>query len=226
VTQFTDDQMQQILDIVSPLMERALAGAVAESIVSTPVPVLRPGTVRSIDTVHRSCTVLIDGDNEQRPNNDPISCLMLGELPILNGRVLVVFSPPSAVYAISMSPAVPAGCIMAFGGTITSDVINADPTTQQLPPFGWLWCYGQLVNVADYSALYDAIGTSYNTGGETAGLTFRVPDLRAHILIGMDNMGGTDRGVLGTANTLGQTLGVDLAVANDVGYTIHYIIKY
>lgn len=57
-------------------------------------------------------------------------------------------------------------------------------------PTGWLMCFGQLLNRADYPALFAVIGTTYNTGGETAA-QFRLPDMRGRVAAGKDNMGGT-----------------------------------
>lgn len=60
-------------------------------------------------------------------------------------------------------------------------------------PSGTLWCDGSQYDPAVYAALYAAIGTSFNTGGETAGF-FRVPDERGRLDIGRDDMGGTTAG--------------------------------
>lgn len=66
-------------------------------------------------------------------------------------------------------------------------------------PSGWLLCDGTAYNNASYPALYAAIGTSYNRGGEAAN-TFRVPDGR-----GLFPQGAGQSGVYGAnyAGTLG-----------------------
>lgn len=46
---------------------------------------------------------------------------------------------------------------------------------------GWLQCDGDEYAQTDYPDLYDAIGDTYNTGGETSGY-FRVPDLRGRVV--------------------------------------------
>lgn len=51
-------------------------------------------------------------------------------------------------------------------------------------PDGWLICDGSLVNVLDQPRLYRLFGTTFNTGGETAGVTFRLPDLRQRVPVG------------------------------------------
>jgi hypothetical protein len=47
-----------------------------------------------------------------------------------------------------------------------------------LVPVGWLEAAGQTVPIADHPDLFDAIGTTFNTGGEPAG-EFRLPDWTA-----------------------------------------------
>lgn len=206
---FDNEQTAAILELVTPLLEAAVEAAVEEARRSTPVPVLRPGTCRAVDASTRTCQVLVDGDDELDASATTINASILGEFPIINGRVMVLFSPPSAVYAITMVPALPPGMVLSYAGAITADATTADPLTQTLPPAGFLRCYGQVVQVQDYAALYAAIGTAFNTGGESAGLQFRLPDLRGRMIAGLDNMGGTDAARLSTANTLGTTMGAE-----------------
>lgn len=47
------------------------------------------------------------------------------------------------------------------------------------PPEGLLLANGQLVTVADHPDLHARLGTTYNTGGETPGVSFRVPNMGA-----------------------------------------------
>lgn len=58
-------------------------------------------------------------------------------------------------------------------------------------PNGFVACNGALLTVADHPALYAAIGTNFNTGGESAGVTFRVPDFRGIYERGLDSHTGT-----------------------------------
>lgn len=53
------------------------------------------------------------------------------------------------------------------------------------PPPGWLLQDGAVYLRADYPALYAAIGTAYNTGGETA-IQFRVPNKKGRVGVGRD----------------------------------------
>lgn len=89
-------------------------------------------------------------------------------------------------------------------------------------PVNWLLARGQEVKIELYQPLYDVIGTTYNTGGETAGY-FRVPDMRARVPVGLDNMGGSDAGRLSVANTLGLAGGAQThtLTATESGTTAH-----
>jgi microcystin-dependent protein len=60
-------------------------------------------------------------------------------------------------------------------------------------PVGWLVADGRAVSRTAYAALYAVIGTTYGTGDGTS--TFNLPDLRAVFIRGVDNAGGTARGV-------------------------------
>lgn len=51
-------------------------------------------------------------------------------------------------------------------------------------PDGWLLCDGRLLNRANYSDLFDAIGTAW---GNSNSSNFRLPDMRGMFLRGVDN---------------------------------------
>lgn len=83
------------------------------------------------------------------------------------------------------------------------------------PPTGAVWCYGQLLNVADEPELFAVLGTTFGGDGVT---TFGVPDLRDRVAIGKGDMGGTPAGRMPTTgpgspgidtSQLGATGGVD-----------------
>jgi microcystin-dependent protein len=76
---------------------------------------------------------------------------------------------------------VPTGVILTYGGVTA--------------PAGYLLCDGSTVSQTTYAALFAAISTRYNTGGEAAG-TFRLPDYRGRADVGADNIGGTAAGRL------------------------------
>jgi hypothetical protein len=58
---------------------------------------------------------------------------------------------------------------------------------------GWLVADGRAVSRSAYAALYAVIGITYGTGDGTS--TFNLPDLRGVFLRGVDNAGGTARGI-------------------------------
>ncbi len=72
-------------------------------------------------------------------------------------------------------------------------------------PAGFLLCYGQIVNIADYPMLFAAIGAVYGGNGTT---TFGIPDCRGRAAAGKDNMGGVAAGRMTAAGgLLATTLG-------------------
>ena len=89
-----------------------------------------------------------------------------------------------------------------------------------LPPEGFLFCDGSEVLIADYPALFSAIGYTYKAIGLLLGVgTFAVPDLRGRFALGADNM---INGLLvplaagGTGTTTVDKNGNPSAVANRV----------
>ncbi|WP_426335718.1 phage tail protein [Pseudoduganella sp. R-31] len=69
------------------------------------------------------------------------------------------------------------------------------------PPLGWAFCDGSLLSIAQNTALFALIGTTYGGNGQT---TFALPDLRGRVPLHQ----GTQPG---TANTyvMGQQAGVE-----------------
>ena len=79
-------------------------------------------------------------------------------------------------------------------------------------PAGWVFCDGSLLSIADYSPLFDLIGTTYGGDGQD---TFAVPDLRGrapmHSGTGIDPSTGASlspriTGEVGGAETVTLTL--------------------
>lgn len=88
--------------------------------------------------------------------------------------------------------------------TVALDTLNASVTTAvpagmkgqfagQTPPPGWLKRNGAVLKRATYSALFAAIGTTYNTGGEASD-EFRLPDDRGLFERSWDDGAGIDTG--------------------------------
>ena len=65
-------------------------------------------------------------------------------------------------------------------------------------PRGWAFCDGQLLPIAQNTALFSLLGTTYGGDGRT---TFALPDLRGRAVIGPGNGPGL------TSRRLGQKLG-------------------
>lgn len=51
-----------------------------------------------------------------------------------------------------------------------------------IAPKGWMYCQGQLLNVAQNQALFSLLGTTYGGNGQT---TFALPDLRGRTIVGV-----------------------------------------
>ena len=98
--------------------------------------------------------------------------------------------PLAALIAAVQEALVPAGTIVAYGGTTA--------------PAGWLLCNGASKTRTDYVALSTAIGTAFGTSSAT---TFNVPDFRGRFLRGWDNTAGRDPDRAGrlAMNTGGST---------------------
>lgn len=48
-------------------------------------------------------------------------------------------------------------------------------------PRGWMFCHGQLLSIAQWTAVFALVGTTYGGNGQT---TFGLPDLRGRIPVG------------------------------------------
>lgn len=77
-----------------------------------------------------------------------------------------------------------AGEYMWYGGTGT-------------PDGGWLLCDGSAISRTVYSALFNAVGTTYGVGDGAT--TFNLPDGRGRALFAPDNMGSGAAGTLPSA---------------------------
>ena len=71
-------------------------------------------------------------------------------------------------------------------------------------PRGWALCYGQILPIARYQALYTIIGTTYGGDGHT---TFALPDFRGRMVIGANPKNQPSSGL--TSRLLGQKGGTE-----------------
>jgi microcystin-dependent protein len=74
-----------------------------------------------------------------------------------------------------------------FLGTILAFGFNFNPR-------GWQLCYGQLVPISQYNALFALLGTNYGGNGTS---TFGLPDLRGRSLVGQGQGPGLSNIVIG-----------------------------
>src|SRR5208283_2022902 len=74
-----------------------------------------------------------------------------------------------------------------FAGMTTSASAQAQPFLGQIAwvpynfaPNGWAFCDGQILSIAQNTALFSLLGTTYGGDGQT---TFALPDLRGRVSV-------------------------------------------
>ena len=85
------------------------------------------------------------------------------------------------------------GAVIRKVGALTSSTGTMNILTGEIrlyagisrPSYPWLVCDGSIVARSDYPRLFSVIGTTYGEGNDSA--TFRLPDLRGRVPIGVDN---------------------------------------
>jgi microcystin-dependent protein len=128
------------------------------------------------------CTVKTFDDDGTTFDNGEISIFLKPD------DVLMVVRKGDTYYTVYVRErGVPAGTVNAYAGNTIPD--------------GWLSCNGFVVSRSQFPELFRAIGTTYNTGGES-GSEFRLPDLRGEFIRGLDGGRGVDTGrALGSAQS-------------------------
>lgn len=75
------------------------------------------------------------------------------------------------------------------------------------PPRGYAFCAGQILPIAQNTALFSLLGTTYGGNGQT---TFVLPDLRSRVVVGVGQGPGLSNVILGqVAGSETATLTVD-----------------
>jgi microcystin-dependent protein len=74
-------------------------------------------------------------------------------------------------------------------------------------PVGWLFCQGQLLDISQYDALFNLIGTTYGGDGQQ---NFALPNLQSRIPVHV-----------GSGFVLGQTGGVEAVTLNTNQLPVH-----
>lgn len=69
-------------------------------------------------------------------------------------------------------------------------------------PRGWMFCDGSLLSIAQNSALFSILGTTYGGDGRT---TFALPNLKGRIALGAGNVSSNENYPLGVAAGTTQT---------------------
>lgn len=92
------------------------------------------------------------------------------------------------------------------------------PTAQA--PTGWLICAGQDLSRLDYAALFALIGVTYGSANSS---TFRLPDLRGRVSVGLDvNSGGfASRMTLVDSKVIGAAGGVQSVALTEAQIAAH-----
>lgn len=94
---------------------------------------------------------------------------------------------------------VPAGCVVAFAGEISS---STAPYVLDIERWGWMVCDGRQLRIAMYPELFAVLGFRYVLRGEpttlpedpaqAAAAAFRIPDYRGYFLRGVNGAAGVD----------------------------------
>ena len=80
------------------------------------------------------------------------------------------------------------------------------------PPRSWAFCQGQLLSIAQNTALFSLLGTTYGGNGQT---TFGLPDLRGRVPVGTGNGPGL------TPRSLGEMSGTQTNTLLSINMPAH-----
>jgi microcystin-dependent protein len=86
--------------------------------------------------------------------------------------------------------------ILSFGKTKAQETILGEIRmfAGNFAPTGWAFCQGQLLPIAQNTALFSLLGTTYGGNGTT---TFALPDLRGRVPVGFGQGPGLSNRVIG-----------------------------
>ena len=146
------------------------------------------------------------------PSASVLQSLLANASPGTDGARLVgyydsVNNVSTTVHDALVGITLPAGTMLDFAGTAL--------------PTGYLLCDGSVISQAAFPALYGAIGSIWNTGGEGAG-NFRLPDFSRRVAVGSGGSGtaelGNATGNIGGEESHTQT-GAEVGAHNHTGTT-------
>ena len=130
----------------------------------------------------------------------------------VSGTVNLMISLPEGTEISTVDTSPPAAPPAAVGSAVIPGTIVPYAGSSE-PSDGWLICDGRSVEQAEYSALFQIIGTTYGSGSGST--TFSLPDLRGRFPLGLDNMGR------GSANVVTATKADELGgVAGSEDHTL------
>lgn len=112
---FTPEDQQAIIALMTPILEETLTRAVQTAGGAAATTTWRPGTATAVNVATGSARVVVDGDSQ------PTDLTIIGTAPAVGGRVMVVFVPPSAVFAFAMSGGISNPYVTAIGGWVLGD---------------------------------------------------------------------------------------------------------
>ena len=86
--------------------------------------------------------------------------------------------------------------ILSMGKTKAQDFIIGEIRmfAGNFAPYGWAFCQGQILPIAQNTALFSLLGTTYGGDGRT---TFALPDLRGRVPVGFGQGLGSSNRVIG-----------------------------
>ena len=86
--------------------------------------------------------------------------------------------------------------ILSMGKTKAQDFIIGEIRmfAGNFAPYGWAFCQGQILPIAQNTALFSLLGTTYGGNGTT---TFALPDLRGRVPVGFGQGPGLSNRVIG-----------------------------
>ncbi len=141
-----------------------------------------PGTIYGTITAvafSTDTTVTIDWDTATELSNEALTRVSVG----------IIQNSASTASLVG----IPIGGFIDYGSTAAE-------------PAGWKFCDGQILNRTTFADLFSVIGTTY---GSSDASTFKTPDARGRVTVGLDDMGGSsaNRITSTSADTMGGVLG-------------------
>lgn len=200
----TDADLPALVEQLRGVFAEIAKAAVAEAQASMPMPRVIQGTVTQVDVANNAVVVQTDDAIE----GGEVSAQVISERPNPNERVTVLSIPGGAAFVFGApgGSGLPPGALIGYVGPIDAAVSSSSATA---PPRGFAMPYGQVLKQNTVPWFFARVGSAHNTGGEAAD-EVRLPDMRGRYPVGLDNMGGSDAGRLGSiSNAVGATGGAE-----------------